>query len=87
MMEKEKRIIAIEWVQKALETCSFDWKKNEKLICILLDMLLYEDSELVHKAFELLFRLFSRYNRLSQLLRKVQLMENPEAIEVISKVD
>lgn len=50
-------------------------------------MLLYEDSDLVHKAFELLFRLFSRHNRLSQLLRKVQLMENPEAIDVISKVD
>lgn len=80
LMEKEKRIVAIEWIQKALEISSFQWKSNEKLICILLDMLLYEDSDLVHKAFELLFRLFSRNNRLSQLLRKVQLMENPEAI-------
>ncbi len=65
MLERGKHILGVEWLQRALETASFDWKRNEKLVCILLDLLLYEDSDLVHRAFELLFRLFSRHNRLA----------------------
>ncbi len=58
-------------------------------VAIMLDILLYEHTELKNKAFSILVRFFTQRKAMIDLLQEVQLLETPASIEtyrVVSKI-
>jgi len=55
-------------------------------ICVLFDLLLYKYPSLAKGVFELLVKLFTRKQTLLENLQKIQMLENPRSIRVLSQV-
>ena len=66
----------ITWMKAAFQNKNLDMKvKSDKdLICILLDIILYQDSVLVNNAFTLLARYFSQKRKIIDYGNEVQLL-------------
>jgi len=67
----------ISWMKISFQNKNLDLKaKSERkdLICILLDIILYEDSKMVNSAFTLLTSYFSQKNKIIKYVNSVQLM-------------
>ena len=77
----------IGWLEKVLMGEQlFDAFPQTTYVCILMDLLAYEHTELNNKAFELLMKFFNQRHILLHLLKQVQLLEKPESIKVLKKV-
>ena len=69
----------------ALST-NFESEGRDAYICVLFDLLLYKYPELAKGVFELLVRLFTRKRTLLENLMRIQMLENPNSVKVLSKV-
>lgn len=67
----------IKWMDKAYKNKNLDMRaksKDKDLICILLDIILYDDSKLVNSAFTLLTRYFMQKASVVRYASEVQLL-------------
>mmetsp|Transcript_6821 Transcript_6821/g.10992 ORF Transcript_6821/g.10992 Transcript_6821/m.10992 type:complete len:608 (+) Transcript_6821:2642-4465(+) len=69
----------------ALST-NFESENRDAYICVLFDLLLYKYPELSRGVFELLVRLFTRKRTLLESLQRIQMLEDPASVKVLSKV-
>lgn len=78
----------IEWMRVAYLDKTLDMeKKSEKdLICILLDIILYQDSVMVNTAFTLLARYFQQKRAIIEYSNEVQLMQEEQDVAILKKV-
>ena len=62
-------------------------KSTEKdLICILLDIILYQDVVMVNSAFTLLARYFQQKRAIIQFTNQVQLLQDEQEVGILKKV-
>lgn len=88
-IKKEVDSKVIGWMKRAYGNKSVDMKvKSEKdIICILLDIILYQDSVLVNSAFTLLAKYFSQIKMIIQCVNDVQLLQDEEEVAILKKVN
>ena len=78
---------AINWLEKVLMGEQiFDAYPQTTYVCILMDLLAYEYVPLSNRAFELVMKFFNQRAELIELLKQVQLLEQPESIKILKKV-
>jgi hypothetical protein len=76
----------IKWIEKVLMGEQlFDAFSQKTYVCILLDLLAYNHLSLNNKAFDLLMKFFSQRANIVDLLKQVQLLEQPESIKILKK--
>lgn len=79
---------AINWLEKVLMGEQiFDGYPQTTYVCILMDLLAYKHVPLTNKAFELIVRFFNQRAQLICLLKQIQLLEHPESIKTLKKVN
>lgn len=79
----------IGWMKKAFTNANLDMKtkSTEKdLICILLDIILYQDAGMVNSAFTLLARYFQQKNNIITYAQQVQLLQDEQEVGILKKV-
>lgn len=78
---------AIPWLEKVLMGEQiFDSFPQTTYVCILMDLLAYNYTNLNNKAFDLLVKFFNQRAMCIDLLKQVQLLEQPESIKILKKV-
>jgi len=82
----DKKII--EWMRRSYTDKSLDLraKSSKDLICILLDIILYEDSVMVTSAFTLLAKYFSQKRSIIYFANEVQLLQDDQEVTIFKKV-
>lgn len=76
----------INWIEKVLMGEQlFDSFSQKTYVCILLDLLAYNHLSLNNKAFDLLMKFFNQRANIIDLLKQVQLLEQPESIKILKK--
>ena len=75
------------WMNIAIGDKKLDLEEisERDFVCILLDLILYEDTYLVSNAFQLLVRFFSQNRALFQIANEVQLLQDKNAIVLFKK--
>ena len=75
----------INWMNKAFEDKNLDLERisARDFVCILLDLILYENSDLINNAFKLLVRFFQQKNAIVELATEVQLLEDEQEIAIL----
>ena len=68
----------IGWMKSSFANKNLDMrsKSEEDLVCILMDIILYQDSVMVNNAFTLLARYFSQKRNIIEYANEVQLLQN-----------
>ena len=80
----------ITWMKKSYANTILDMKTQstqQDIICILLDIILYQDSVLVNSAFTLLARYFQQKQNIIDYASQVQLLEEEQEINILKKCD
>lgn len=78
---------AISWLEKVLMGEQiFDAYPQTTYVCILMDLLAYQYVSLSNKALELITKFFNQRAELIDLLKQVQLLEQPESIKILKRV-
>jgi hypothetical protein len=70
----------------ANKTVDMKVKSSKDIICILLDIILYQDSAMVNSAFTLLARYFSQKKSIIHYANDVQLLQDEEEVAILKKV-
>jgi len=68
------------------KTVDMKVKSEKEIICVLLDIILYQDSFMVNSAFTLLARYFSQKKSIIQYAHDVQLLQDEEEIAIFKNV-
>ena len=77
----------IKWLEKVLMGEQlFDAFPQGTYVCILMDLLAYDYTNLNNKAFELLMIFFNQRYCLVELLKQIQLLEKADSIKILKKV-
>ena len=61
--------------------------EEQRLAPILLDLTMYENKTLIHKAFNLLFGFYSSQKRLRKAVQSIMILNAPAKIEVFKKIN
>ena len=78
---------AIKWIEKVLMGEQlFDAFLQGSYVCILMDLLAYDYTNLNNKAFELLLKFFNQRSTLIELLEQIQLLEKSDSIKILKRV-
>ena len=64
---------------------NFEAQNQDAYICVLFDLLLYKYPQLAKGVFELLVRLFTRKRTILENLIRIQMLENPRSIKVLTQ--
>lgn len=74
----------IAWLRTAFLNKNLDMKTQSKrdIICILLDMILYNDSVLVNSSFTLLAKYFSQKRSIIHYASQVQLLQDEQEVAI-----
>lgn len=72
---------------KWFEKVNSDLKDNDKFVCILLDILQFDYQSLTENSFMLFLRHFTTKRTLIDLLKGVQILEHPDAVKILFKVN
>lgn len=77
----------IGWLRTAFQNKNLDMKsKSERdIICILLDMILYQDSVLVNNSFTLLAKYFSQRRSIIHYASQVQILQDEQEVAIFLK--
>lgn len=59
---------------------------DKDFVCILLDIILYQNDELVNNAFKLLVLFFTQTQSLLELMSEVQLLEKSTDVAIMKRV-
>lgn len=79
---------AVHWLEKVLMGEQlFDAYPQSTYICILVDLLSYKHEPLYNKSLELIIRYFNQRQKLIEILKQIQLLEHPESIKTLNKVN
>mmetsp|Transcript_11845 Transcript_11845/g.18244 ORF Transcript_11845/g.18244 Transcript_11845/m.18244 type:complete len:106 (-) Transcript_11845:4726-5043(-) len=62
------------------------FKSEKDLICILLDMILYQDTVMVNSAFTLLAKYFNQQRAIIDYANEVQLLQDEQEVAILKKV-
>jgi len=79
----------LNWMRIAFMNKNLDMKftsTKRDLVCILLDIILYEDSPLVNSAFTLLTRYFEQKKSVIKYANEVQLLQDQQEVAILKKV-
>ena len=78
----------VEWINTAFSDKKLDLERISvaDFVCVLLDMILYENSQLVNNAFKLLVRFFQQKQAIIDLASNVQILEKDLEIAVLKAV-
>ena len=78
----------IEWINTAFSDKKLDLERISvaDFVCVLLDLILYENSQLVNNAFKLLVRFFQQKQAIIDLASNVQLLEKDLEIAILKTV-
>ena len=70
--------MVINWMNTAFEEKKLDLERisARDFVCILLDLILYQNPDLVNNAFKLLVKFFSQKRSIIELASEVQLLED-----------
>jgi len=84
----ELSLKVLHWMNVAFRDKNLDLEdiSVRDFVCILLDIILYENATLVNHAFKLLVRFFSQKKAIIELAEEVQLLEDPAEIAILSFV-
>lgn len=78
----------ISWMNKAFSDKKLDLERISvaDFVCVLLDLILYENAALVNNAFKLLVRFFQQKQAIIDLASQVQLLEKDSEIAILRSV-
>ena len=79
----------IEWMKFSYFNKDLDMKvksTKKNLICILLDVILFQDTVLVNRAFTLLTRFFNQKVAIIKYASEVQLLQDQQEVAILHKV-
>jgi hypothetical protein len=74
----------IAFLEEIALSYNFEAQNQDAYICVLFDLLLYKYPQLAKGVFELLVRLFTRKRTILENLMKIQMLENPRSIKVLT---
>ena len=60
--------------------------RHKDLICIMLDIILYQDSKMVNSAFTLLTKYFCQKSSIIKYANQVQLLQDQQEVAILKKV-
>ena len=80
--------MVIDWMNSAFEDKKLDLERisARDFVCILLDLILYQNPDLVNNAFKLLVKFFSQKRSIIELASEVQLLEDDQEIAILKTV-
>jgi len=64
----------------------FDDYPQSTYVCVLMDLLAYNHVSLTNKSFSLLVKFFNQRTQLINILKQVQILEQPESIKILREV-
>ena len=76
-------------MRKAFYNKNLDMKvmsTKKDLVCVLLDIILYQDSKLVNNAFTLLSKYFQQKQGIIKYAREVQILQDQQEVTILKKV-
>ena len=75
-------------MKKAFSNTTIDMKVNsdKDIVCILLDIILYNDPVMVNSGFTLLAKYFSQKHMIMSYANDIQLLQDDEEVAILKKV-